>query len=339
MIFPLFLFGAGLVTGKTKYVKFEPGDRVLFETDFRNCPVGELPEGFDGYDKPLECVRYDDHIWVAPSTSNGMKIWKKLPIGKEDFSVEYDLLLNPEKRKGAYPKVAFHPMIEKGGDYLGKYDAVCYGDRVRLGGLEHLMDFGAPKAKRLHFAIQVRRHQYRLFVNGKRLASVPFDKSVEGVLFRMWETPAYGALLTNLRVAAYTKKEARPTPEKLGIDVRKTGRGMMLTVPERVLFDFNKFLLKPEAEKALSVVGDFIREHPAKTIIVTGHTDNVGGEAYNLKLSLQRAQSVADYLIYCEKIDPKLFKIVGKGESEPIADNATEEGRAKNRRVEIELAK
>ncbi|HHD77397.1 MAG TPA: OmpA family protein, partial [Campylobacteraceae bacterium] len=126
---------------------------------------------------------------------------------------------------------------------------------------------------------------------------------------------------------------------KLGISVNKNKEGMKLTVPEKVLFDFNKFILKPEAKIALSVVADIIRENPARKIVVTGYTDNIGSDAYNLRLSLQRAQSVADYMIYCEKINPKRFKIVGKGKENPVASNATEEGRAKNRRVEIELVR
>jgi outer membrane protein OmpA-like peptidoglycan-associated protein len=181
-------------------------------------------------------------------------------------------------------------------------------------------------------------------MDGKRQISIPFtlkDGDVVGGFGLMWmhDTNAYGLLVTDLKVAKYTQKEAKPTPEKLGIDIKKTPKGTKLTVPERVLFDFNAFILKPEAKDALSAVGDIIRETPAKKIVVTGHTDNVGSESYNMRLSLQRAQSVADYLIYCEKVDPRLFEIVGKGESEPIADNATEEGRAKNRRVEIELVK
>ena len=348
LLLPALLAGGGLVTGKTKYTKFEPGDEVLFETDFRDCPVGEFPEGFDKFEKGIECVKYDDHIWIAPSTDNGMRIWKKLEIGDNDFSIEYDLVINPEGKKGQSAKVKFRPLTkgknEKEWDkeeYFGNedFDVVFYADRLELRKVGRILNVPHPKEKRMHIAIQVRRHQYRVFADGKRLVSIPFRKTVHGFEFQMWDTPAYGALISNIRVARYTKKEAKPTPEKLGIGVRKTKEGMKLTVPEKVLFDFNKFILKPEAKEALSVVGDIIRENPAKKLIVTGYTDNVGSDAYNLKLSLQRAQSVADYLIYCEKVDPKLFEIVGKGKADPIADNATEAGRAKNRRVEIRIVK
>lgn len=347
LLLPALLSAGGLVTGKTKYVKFEPGDKVIFETDFHECPVGEFPEGFDKFEKSIECVEYDNHIWIAPSTDNGMRIWKKLEIGSNDFSIEYDLLINPEAKKGVYPKVKFRPLTKgksekewQKEEYFGNedYDVVFYGDRLELRKVGRLLDVPHPKAKKLHIAIQVRRHQYRVFADGRRLVSVPFNKTVHGFEFQMWETPAYGALISDIRIARYTKKETKPAPEKLGIGVKKTKAGLKLTVPEKVLFDFDRFILKPEAKEALSVVGDVIREHPAKKIVVTGYTDNVGSDAYNLRLSLQRAQSVADYLIYCEKVDPKLFEIVGRGKADPIADNATEAGRAKNRRVEIQLS-
>ena len=150
---------------------------------------------------------------------------------------------------------------------------------------------------------------------------------------------AYDTLISSIKVTKYTEGEPKPTPEKLGIGMKKTKEGMKLTIPEKILFDFNRFILKPEAKEALSVIGDIIRENKAGNIIVTGYTDNIGSDAYNLKLSLQRAQSVADYLIYCEKANPKLFEIEGKGKADPVTPNSTEEGRAKNRRVEIRLIK
>jgi outer membrane protein OmpA-like peptidoglycan-associated protein len=119
--------------------------------------------------------------------------------------------------------------------------------------------------------------------------------------------------------------------------VEKTAGGTKLTIPERVLFGFNKFFLKDEAKKALHVVAGILKENPGKTVRIVGYTDNVGSDAYNLRLSLQRAQSVADYLIYVEGIEKNRVKIEGKGKSNPIADNATEAGRAKNRRVEIKI--
>ena len=101
--------------------------------------------------------------------------------------------------------------------------------------------------------------------------------------------------------------------------MKETKTGAELMIPEKVLFDFNKFVLKPEAKEALDVVADVIKDGNYKMVEVIGYTDNIGSDEYNLKLSLQRAQSVADYLMYCENIDPGKIKIEGKGKADPIA--------------------
>lgn len=349
MVFLVFstAFAGGLVTGKTKY-KFKPGDKVLLQYDFRQCPVGEMPQGFDKITGAGECVKYDDHIWVAPSTDNDYRLYKKLDLGRDDFSIEFDLIIY--KKEGIDTPTFVLRLLESRGQAWdtakAPYDVEFhYPDvlEVVLEGIGKVARVPNLLKKKVHVAIQVRRNQFRIYINGKRKVAVPFNKltpneHISGFeCMFVGETNAYDILLSNLKVAKYTKEEAKPTPEKLGIKVEKTKEGMRLTVPERVLFDFNKFILKPEAKEALGVVADIIRENPIKSILVTGYTDNVGSKEYNLKLSLQRAQSVTDYLMYCEKIDASKFKIEGKGESNPIASNNTEAGRAKNRRVEIKI--
>jgi OOP family OmpA-OmpF porin len=74
----------------------------------------------------------------------------------------------------------------------------------------------------------------------------------------------------------------------------------------------------------------------ADKVLISGHTDNVGDPDYNMKLSLKRAEAVRDYLISLGA-DPKKLQVIGEGMNRPIADNSTKEGRAKNRRVEVEV--
>jgi len=103
------------------------------------------------------------------------------------------------------------------------------------------------------------------------------------------------------------------------------------------LFDFDKATLKPGAIAALD---DLVAKLKSATVLngvlITGHTDGLGSVAYNEKLSLRRAETVRDYLTAHGVAADKL-KVAGKGKSEPIADNKTEDGRAKNRRVEVEV--
>jgi len=101
-------------------------------------------------------------------------------------------------------------------------------------------------------------------------------------------------------------------------------------------FDFDKANLKPEGKQVLDQVADEVRTMDLEAILATGYTDSTGPEAYNLKLSERRAQSVKDYLV-SKGIPSNLIYTEGKGMADPIASNATREGRALNRRVEIEI--
>ncbi len=342
VMLPLLLHAGGLVTGATKYARFESGDKVLFQTDFHECPVGEIPEGFDRIDGAVECVKYNEHIWVANSTAAGMTLGKKIDLGEGNFSIDFNIVA----RDGGEFYFFLYENSEKGWDKkaIKQSKLWFYQCGVNLEDLGFIHKIPSCYEKPQHVAMQVRRGQIRIYINGKRIVARPWKlekgKRVTGFGFEhRFRADSYGYLISDLRVAKYSQREEKPTPEKLGISVNKNKEGMKLTVPEKVLFDFNKFILKPEAKIALSVVADIIRENPARKIVVTGYTDNIGSDAYNLRLSLQRAQSVADYLIYCEKVDPKRFTIIGKGKENPVASNATEEGRAKNRRVEIELVR
>jgi len=109
--------------------------------------------------------------------------------------------------------------------------------------------------------------------------------------------------------------------------------GMSITL--KVLFDFNKATIKPESYRVLDEAAQILKDNPKISVEIQGHTDNIGSDAYNQKLSERRAQAVANYFIAQHGIDPKRLKAVGYGESRPIASNDTEEGRALNRRVEF----
>ena len=115
-----------------------------------------------------------------------------------------------------------------------------------------------------------------------------------------------------------------------GTAVDSVGCPMIQTL--KVLFDFDSAELRPESITELERVVKFMGEVPFATALVEGHTDSVGSDAYNLALSDRRAKAVFDYLS-SRGVDPARLKSVGKGEAEPIADNATAEGRQQNRRV------
>jgi len=118
------------------------------------------------------------------------------------------------------------------------------------------------------------------------------------------------------------------TPANIPVD--KVGCPLEQTL--KLLFDFDSAELRPESITELERLVKFMGDVPFATAMIEGHTDSKGSDAYNLKLSDRRAKSVFDYLT-SRGVDPARLSSIGKGESAPIADNATEEGRQENRRV------
>jgi len=101
-----------------------------------------------------------------------------------------------------------------------------------------------------------------------------------------------------------------------------------------VHFDFNKANIRDDAKPILNQAAETLKEHGNITVTVEGHTDSIGTEAYNQKLSVRRADAVRDYLA-AQGVDASRMTVVGKGESDPVASNDTADGRAQNRRVEL----
>ena len=109
-----------------------------------------------------------------------------------------------------------------------------------------------------------------------------------------------------------------------------------VTYAADAFFDFDKYVLKPAGRATLDDLVAKIQGVNVETIISTGHTDSIGTDAYNQRLSLRRANAVKAYLV-SKGVPADRIVVEGKGEKQPVASNATREGRAKNRRVEIEV--
>ncbi|TAM78787.1 MAG: OmpA family protein [Acidobacteria bacterium] len=117
------------------------------------------------------------------------------------------------------------------------------------------------------------------------------------------------------------------------LETRDTPRGLVVTMAD-VLFATGKYNLRAEARERLARLSGIVSSHPGLNLQVEGHTDSVGSDEFNQKLSEQRAQAVRSYLI-TQGLDQNTISAVGLGKTMPIADNSTAEGRQKNRRVEI----
>jgi len=133
-------------------------------------------------------------------------------------------------------------------------------------------------------------------------------------------------------------KELKEQTAGSGVDVTPTdnGQAILVNLPEGVTFDVASYSLKPEFRATLDKVADSLKQYPDSLIDVYGHTDSTGSDAYNQTLSENRARTVANYL-QMQGVNPSRIRSQGYGETMPVADNTTEEGRRKNRRVEIKI--
>jgi outer membrane protein OmpA-like peptidoglycan-associated protein len=132
---------------------------------------------------------------------------------------------------------------------------------------------------------------------------------------------------------AQAEQEAQQALEELA-DVRREQENLVITLNGSVLFEFGQTALLPSALRRLDAVAAVLRRHGDRRIVVEGHTDSVGSEAGNRALSQERAERVVEYMTR-RGVPAENIRAVGRGESEPVATNRTQEGRTNNRRVEI----
>lgn len=121
-----------------------------------------------------------------------------------------------------------------------------------------------------------------------------------------------------------------------GAHIERVGEGIKITFNSGLLFNTNSAELKAETEKNLRDLANTLNKYKDTKILIEGHTDNTGTDAYNQTLSVQRAKAVSSYLTR-QNVSNGRLSTVGYGETQPIADNTSEVGREKNRRVEVAI--
>ena len=128
----------------------------------------------------------------------------------------------------------------------------------------------------------------------------------------------------------------RKSLENTGVSVTRDGENIILNMPGNITFEVNQSALRPDFVDVLHSVSLVLKEYKSTMIEVAGHTDSTGSDSYNQMLSQQRAQAVSNVLMN-DGVQPVRIDTVGYGETRPIADNSTPQGRQLNRRVELTL--
>ena len=146
--------------------------------------------------------------------------------------------------------------------------------------------------------------------------------------------------LTGAAIGKYMDQqeaELRAQLQGTGVSVTRVGQQIILNMPSNITFAVDSSTVQPQFNETLVSVGLVLRKFNKTVIDVYGHTDSSGSDSYNLELSQKRAVSVATILA-SQGVDQRRFYVTGKGETDPIASNASEAGRQQNRRVEIQLS-
>lgn len=168
--------------------------------------------------------------------------------------------------------------------------------------------------------------------------------AIGGAIGRANGSTAKGAILgatiggaAGMIIGHQMDKQAEELKQNIpGAIVERVGEGIQVTFESGLLFDFDSDVVRPEARTNLRNLAASLDKYPGSELLIVGHTDSVGTDAYNLGLSERRAAAAVTYLA-AQGVSRDRMRSRGLGETEPVAPNDTEAGRAKNRRVEVAI--
>ncbi len=271
----------------------------------------------------------------------------------EEFTIEFDVLAQPAEEGSGWDGTL--DLIMDGADgkrvfdirmspeyhpyYGGEYSGIGWGwgaenpngNKMEGEPGRQTINRYLKKNEWNHIAISFNKRAFKMYLNYQRIVNIP-----NMIQPRSWwmdgsSDSDKGIFVTNIVMAkgAVDLYERNATDYSSAVE-----KAIAETVTNNILFETGKATLKPESMEEIEKVADYMKKNPNARFEVQGHTDNQGSDKVNDPLSQQRAEAVVKALE--EKgVDPFNLRAVGKGAHEPVADNKTEEGRAKNRRVEF----
>ncbi len=348
-------------TTKTKVSKnesdFVSGTKILFEEKFNSDATGDFPVNwFTNSSGELVTIDGKSTKWLQISDKGS---FTPLNISKlpENFTFEFDVTTTDNfnfystplgvvftektnksdniwnttlKRKEAVI-CNIHPANSLAGTVGNSSVFVISEKKEIMKNKVEVSDFNKNN-NTVRVQIWRQKNRFRMYVDGKKYWDLPTafqEANYNQIIFFIgtYKNTTDKFFISNLKLA------------EAGADTRhkliETGKFST----NEILFDTNKATIKPSSKKVLDELGTVLKENPTVKINITGHTDNVGGEIENQKLSKKRAESVAEYFISNFGISKTRLETIGKGASEPITKNDSEDGKKQNRRVEFNIIK
>lgn len=317
---------------------FVAGDTIIFEDNLSGEQMGEFPSQWELHrgnaeiamvngEKVINMLGQDS--WIEPLMRT-----PKNYLG-DKFTLEFDFLI-PEKAKqsGSFELDFMGPQDRRDSDvFTVTWYWYLYDEELNLGygwrKADGSRSSGGERVKiKLnewhHFALSFNKRAMKVYINGRRVANVPNVGFPPGWV-TFWTgggTTGHDKFIKNIRIA----QGAVPLYDRMMTD------GKFITYG--ITFDVGKSVIKPESMGEINRIVKLLTENPELKFSVEGHTDSTGNAASNQTLSEARSKAIVDKLTELGIAADRLTAS-GKGQSSPIADNGTDEGRAKNRRVEF----
>ena len=335
-------------TATTAYAKsdFVPGDEIFFDDPVENERLGEFPSKWDLVGGNAEIVELNGEQvieLVEPYAQTTIR-----PLMKEDyylpeeFTIEFDLWCN-WKRENDETQNGILLMFSNEQNEWGMSEWEIFNslpvsaDMDQNGNEEFWAKTSSSEVKTVikwetfqpllkgdswtHYAMSFNKRAFKGYINGTRVISVPSMLAPRRVAIQTWGSGENAHVyIKNFRMA----QGAVPLYDRLASD------GKIVTYA--ITFDTGKATLKPEADVEINRIKGIMDKDPSLKFEVQGHCDNTGSDKVNDPLSQKRAEAIVARLVEMG-ISKDRLTAVGKGSHEPIADNSTDEGRAKNRRV------
>jgi OmpA-OmpF porin, OOP family len=339
---------------------FIPGERIVYAEDFSQDAIGEFPLKWAtnnrGETVTIESLA-SNWMRLFPASNFASPAIKKLP---ENFTIEMDILMQFIGEGGyMYPEIKFKffelPASDvKARSYVMNRDAANEVAVTMLPGgagqplsvelesfengstyftnqKKEIKTLSDNNGKPFHLSIWVQKERIRYWVNGDKISDIP-QAAPAGAAFNRVGFSVESTIYTEEQLGIYVSniKIAEGTPDMRS---KLITEGKLVT--HGILFDVASDKIKPESSGVLKEIATVLKENPSVKVKVIGHTDSDGEEVKNLDLSRRRSAAVKAALAKEFDIDASRMETDGMGESKPVADNTTKEGKAQNRRVEF----
>ena len=304
---------------------FVPGDKIIFEDNLIGEENGEFPSRWDLHNGTIENAVFggENVIMFRSSQSSIIPYLKnsKADYLPDVFTVEFDLYLDGN---GGTLRVYFYDEKNQSSPYTNPYLEIG-GESMFLQPAKSSLPGGASISEKwAHIAIAYTKGKMKAYIDETRLINIPhlaFDPT--GIsLYTGWTSDKSPIYIKNSRIAEGGVKYY----DKFLQDGKIVTNG--------IRFDVNKAIIKPESMGVINSIYKILNDNPELKFSIEGHTDNDGDDTLNQILSENRAQSVKNMLTKMG-ISANRLSFKGFGESKPIADNSSAEGKANNRRVEF----